>query len=97
MPIVRNYRLIIADGAEGSLREALGDLTSAAAQIAGFEGAELLQDVADPKTFEFRETWTSVDHHAKSGELMPRHIFKALMQCLARPPEATTMAIIPIR
>lgn len=97
MSVVRSYRLTITDGARETLREALDDLEAAAALIDGFEGAELLQDLGDSKTFEFRETWASVDHHAKSGDLIPRTIFKALMQCLAAPPEAKTMAVIPIR
>lgn len=97
MSIVRSYRLTLADGAQDSLRKTLDALESAVATIDGFEGAELLQDLGDQKLFEFRETWTSLDHHARSGALIPRHLFKELMQCLASPPEATTMALVPIR
>ena len=94
MTIARQYRMSAKAGAADELVAALKELKTALQPLAGFEGAELMQDVNAPDQLVFLERWTSAQAHADASPFMPKAALSRVMALLADRPGSATYEVI---
>ena len=94
MTIARHYKMIAAPEKGEELLAALNALKRALADIAGFEGADLMRDVEDGNRFTFIERWTSIEAHKQGGKQLPKEALAPVMDALGATPEGVYLAYI---
>ncbi|MBJ7439502.1 MAG: antibiotic biosynthesis monooxygenase [Sphingopyxis sp.] len=96
MTILRHYVMTAAEGRGSELREALVDLATRVAPLAGSERIELFADPRDPDSFIFIEHWSSIDCHKAAGTQLGKDAFAAVMAILARAPDGRYLQAMPL-
>ena len=95
MTIARHYRMTAKPGGGEPLRGAVIDLVAALGSVPGFEGAELMRDVAAEDQFVFIERWGSVQLHKDGGALLPKTALASLMDALVEWPKGAYLEYLP--
>jgi quinol monooxygenase YgiN len=85
MSLVHSYVMTARSGSEAALAEALGRLAAAVQDIAGCEGAAVLQDRKEPTRFQFLEHWDTPASRAAAGSQLPKDVMGAIMAALGGP------------
>ena len=85
MALVHSYRMIAGDGKEGALASALEALGEAVKCIAGSQGAMVLRDRKETRTFLFLEFWDSEESRKAAGSQLPKDVMGRIMAALGGP------------
>ena len=85
MAIVHSYVMTARAGSEAAREQALRDLAAATREIAGSEGAIVLQDRKEPGKFMFLEMWDSIESRGAAGAQLPKEVMTRLMGTVGGP------------
>ncbi len=85
MPLVHSYRLSASEGQEEALFEALEKLAVTVREIAGSQGAMVLEDAKSPGSFAMLEFWDTAESRAAAGSQLPREVMGKIMAAIAGP------------
>jgi quinol monooxygenase YgiN len=77
--------MIARPGSESALAQALGALAEAVKEIAGSQGAIVLQDRKEAQKFLFLELWDSEDSRKAAGSQLPKEVMGQIMAALGGP------------
>jgi heme-degrading monooxygenase HmoA len=85
MALVHSYAMIAKAGSEDALAGALEALGEAVKGIAGSQGAMVLRDRKEARTFLFLEFWDSEESRKAAGAQLPKDVMGRIMAALGGP------------
>lgn len=85
MALVHTYQMTARAGSEDALAAALEALGEAVKDIAGSQGAMVLQDRKEPQKFLFLEFWDGEDSRKAAGSQLPKDVMGRIMAAQGGP------------
>jgi quinol monooxygenase YgiN len=85
MALVHSYQMIARTGSEDALAGALEALAEAVKDIAGSQGAMVLQDRKESQKFLFLEFWDDEASRKAAGSQLPKEVMGRIMAALGGP------------
>jgi heme oxygenase (mycobilin-producing) len=85
MALVHSYQMTARPGSEEALSSALEALAGAVKDIAGSQGAMVLQDRKEAQKFLFLEFWDGEESRKAAGSQLPKDVMGRIMGAIGGP------------